>query len=169
MVSADEYVLDPTRTRIGFIAAHRVGSRVHGHFTSFEGGVRPDRAWLTVQLDSLDTGNPRRDAQLRKDFFATGTHPAMTFESTEVEQLSDTHYNLTGNLTLRGTTHPLTVPFTLSNSDGTLHATARTTLNRHTWHANWNTLTKALVHPDVLVDLTVTATRYSQAMPSRST
>ncbi|MFF0266818.1 YceI family protein [Kribbella sp. NPDC004536] len=49
---------------------------------------------------------PRRFTQLRKDAVSTGTHPVMTFESTEVKPLSATPYNLAGNLTLRSTTHP---------------------------------------------------------------
>lgn len=168
MATTDEYVLDPARTRIGFIAAHRVGGRVRGCFGTFAGGVCADHAWLSVELDSVDTGNPRRDDQLRKDFFDTAEHPAMTFETTAVEQVSESRYDVTGDLTIRGTTHALTIPFELTDAGDTLHFTARTTLDRHTWHANWNTFTRALVHPDIVVDLEVTATRYSQAIPSWS-
>lgn len=159
MATADEYVLDPDRTRIGFTAAHRVGGRVHGRFARFEGVVHPDHAWLTVEMDSIDTGNARRDAQLRRDFFDTAAYPAMTFETTGIRQVSESRYDVTGSLTVRGTTHPLTVPFTVTASGDTLEFTGTTTLNRHTWHANWNTFTTALVRPTVAIDLAVTATR----------
>ncbi|GAA1148537.1 hypothetical protein GCM10009630_53760 [Kribbella jejuensis] len=158
MISVDEYVLDPTRTRIAFTATHRWGTRVHGHFTTFEGGTRAGNPWLTVQLDSLDTANPRRDTQLRRDFFDTKSHPTMTFETTSITQVSTSRYDVTGNLTIRGDTHPLTIPFTVTETPETLQATATTTLNRHTWHTNWNTFTTALVRPTVVIDLAVTAT-----------
>ena len=83
------YVLDGERTRIGFVAAHRVGGKVRGHFTTFEGALQVNAAdpasstgWLTVQMESVDTGNQRRDTQLRQDFFGTSEHPAMTFVAT---------------------------------------------------------------------------------------
>jgi polyisoprenoid-binding protein YceI len=161
---ADIYVLDADRTRIGFVAAHRVGGRVHGRFASFEGAVRFDasapHAWLTVQLDSIDTGNPRRDAQLRKDFLDTTTHPTLTFVTTHVTETADRQYDVTGDLTIRGATHPLIVPFELAEAGDNLRFTASLTLNRHTWHANWNTFTTALVRPAVALDLDVLATRH---------
>lgn len=154
-----EYVLDQQRSRIGFVAAHRIGSRVHGGFDTFEGAIDPAGGWVTVQLDSVDTGNARRDDQLRKDFFGTATHPEMTFVTTEITPRGADRYDVTGDLTLRGTSHPLTVPFLLTQTAGEAHLTATVKLNRHTWQANWNAFTTALVHPQVLVELDVTATR----------
>ncbi|MGZ0149010.1 YceI family protein [Kribbella sp. WER1] len=154
-----EYVLDQTRSRIGFTAAHRVGSRVHGRFETFEGTLDPAAGRVTVRLDSVNTGNSRRDDQLRKDFFGTAAYPVMTFVTTAITQRSADRYDVTGDLTLRGTTQPLTVPFVVTQTAREAHFTATVTLNRHTWHANWNAFTTALVHPDVVVDLDVTATR----------
>jgi polyisoprenoid-binding protein YceI len=157
------YVLDPDRTRIGFVAAHRVGNKVHGRFTAFEGAVHLDEsepsasdAWITVQLDSVETGNPQRDAQLRKNFFDTTSHPTMTFVTTRIVPVSDDHYDVTGDLTIRGKTHPLTTRLALDPTN--THFTSSATLNRHTWTANWNTFTKALVHPTVQLDLSLTLT-----------
>ncbi|WP_427886084.1 YceI family protein [Kribbella sp. GL6] len=155
-----EYVLDQNRSRIGFVAAHRIGSRVRGRFDTFEGALDPAAGWVTVQLDSVNTGNTRRDDQLRKDFFGTATYPEMTFVTTEITPQGTDRYDVTGELTLRGTTHPLTVPFVLTQTADEAHLTATAKLNRHTWQANWNTFTTALVHPEVLIDLDVTATRY---------
>lgn len=163
-----EYVLDQERSRIGFTAAHRIGSRVRGSFDRFEGAADPDAGWVTVQLDSVNTGNARRDDQLRKDFFGTATHPEMTFVTTEITPLNGNRYDVTGDLTLCGSTHPLTVPFVLTQTAGEAHLTATVKLNRHTWQVNWNAFTTALVHPEVVVELDVTVTRYSQAIPSWS-
>jgi polyisoprenoid-binding protein YceI len=167
-----EYVLDGERTRIGFVAAHRVGGRVRGRFDAFEGAVRLDSAdpaasdgWLSVRMESVDTGDRRRDAQLRKDFFGTAVHPAMTFVTTRIEPVSSGRYDVTGELTIRGTTRELTVPFELADSGDLADAgddvrfTASVTIDRHAWNANWNAFTSALVRPDVVLDLDVTATR----------
>ncbi|TCC04262.1 YceI family protein [Kribbella soli] len=162
---SDYYVLDGELTRIGFVAAHRVGGKVHGRFTTFEGAFRVDGAastgWLTVQLDSVDTGNPRRDAQLRQDFFGTSTYPAMTFVATTVVQTGPQRLDVTGDLTIRGATHPITIPFTLTETPNELRLQTSHTLNRHTWNANWNRLTTALIHPNVALDLAITAIHHA--------
>src|SRR4051794_13406261 len=106
-----EYVLDAERSRIGFVARHRVGGKVRGRFGVFDGALRADggdprasSAWLTAQADSIETGNQRRDAQLRKDFLDVATYPTVTVVSTEVTQTRDRRFDGTGDLTIRGTT-----------------------------------------------------------------
>lgn len=163
---SDDYVLDGERTRIGFVAAHRVGGKVHGRFTTFEGALFVNAAdpaastgWLTVQLESVDTGNARRDSQLRQDFFGTSTYPAMTFVATDVVPTDPDHVDVTGDLTIRGVTHPVTIPFTLTTTADELHLETSHPINRHTWNANWNPLTTALIHPQVALSLSLIATR----------
>ncbi|MET9269390.1 YceI family protein [Kribbella sp. NPDC003557] len=162
-----EYVLDRDRTRIGFVAAHRVGGKVRGHFPAVEGALHIDTAdptastaWLTVETSSVNTGNPRRDNQLRQDFFGTPTYPAMTFVATTITQTAPGSFDVTGNLTIRGTTHPLTVPLSVTDTGDELHFKASQTINRHTWQANWNAFTTALIHPNVELDLSLTAKRH---------
>ncbi|HEY3562405.1 MAG TPA: YceI family protein [Kribbella sp.] len=168
-----DYVLDEQRTRIGFIAAHRGGSKVRGQFNAFEGAVRLDAAdphgWLTVQTNSIDTGNRRRDAQLRKDFLDAATYPVMTFVLTNVSQLDDRRYDVTGNLAIRGTTRPLTIPFNLTDPAPNPHFTAAHPINRHHWHANRNAFTTALVRPNVTLALDIHPTRRQPTTPHPTT
>lgn len=159
-------MLDAERTRIGFVAAHRVGGKVRGRFSTFEGALRVDAAdpaasagWLCVQLESVETGDRRRDATLRKDFFGAPKYPAMTFVATGVAPAGPRRFDVTGDLTIRGTTRTLTVPFDLTETADELHLKASHPVNRHKWNANWNPLTTALIHPDVLLDLDITAVR----------
>lgn len=161
-----DYVLDAERTRIGFVARHRIGSKVRGLFTVFEGAVQLDGddpagscAWLMIQADSIETGNLRRDAQLCKDFLATAAYPTITFVSTEVEQTGGTTFAVTGDLTIRGVTHSVTVPFELTGTEGDVTFQAAQTINRMHWRVNWNAATTVLVSPDVTLDLQLTATR----------
>jgi polyisoprenoid-binding protein YceI len=161
-----DYVLEAERTRIGFVARHRMGTRVRGRFAGFEGVVRLDgddpgasSARITIQADTVDTGNERRDAQLTKDFLVTATYPAITFVSTKVEQTGATTFDVTGDLTIRGVTHRIAVPFELTEADGDVTFKATRTINRMHWQVNWNAVTTALVSPDVILDLQLTASR----------
>jgi polyisoprenoid-binding protein YceI len=160
-----DYVLDPGRTRIGFVARHRMATRVRGHFDVFEGAVHlngadpgASTAWLTIRADSITTGSRGRDTQLRKTFLSTGEHPVITFVATAVERTSSVTFAVTGDLTIRGVTHPLTVPFTLTEADPDVAFTATVPIDRSHWQVNWNTATTLLVSPTVLLDLQITAT-----------
>jgi len=162
-----DYVLDTERTRIGFVAKHRMATRVRGHFAVFEGALRLDgdnpagsSASMTIRADSIDTGDKRRDAQLSKDFLDVATYPTITFVSTEVERVGETRFDVTGDLTIRGTTHSVTVPFELTGTAGGVAFTGTRTIDRSRWRVNWNALTTFLVVPNVVLDLEVTATRH---------
>ncbi|RZU13958.1 polyisoprenoid-binding protein YceI [Kribbella rubisoli] len=158
-----DYVLDAARTRIGFVARHRMATRVRGRFDVFEGAVHLDgddparsSAQLTIRADSIETGDRRRDAQLRKDFLDAATHPIITFISTKVSQVGSSAFEVTGDLTIRGITHPVTVPFELvSTPVGDIAFAAALTIERARWQVNWNAFTTALVSPTVVLDLQV--------------
>ncbi|MFJ3307584.1 YceI family protein [Streptomyces sp. NPDC086549] len=67
-----DHVLDPSGTRIGFVARHTMGTRVRGRSEQYEGGAHIDgedpsksSARLTIQAKSIQTGNQQRDDQLR--------------------------------------------------------------------------------------------------------
>jgi polyisoprenoid-binding protein YceI len=82
-----QYNLDPTHTRIGFVARHAMVTKVRGSFNEFEGtayldGSDPAKssAKLTIKAASIDTRNADRDAHLRgNDFFAMEEYPEITF------------------------------------------------------------------------------------------
>src|SRR5215213_10333526 len=99
------YLLDPTHTRIGFVARHLMVTKVRGHFGQFEGSitighdVTGSAAEATIQTASIDTGTPDRDGHLRSpDFLDVERYPQMLFTSTGVEQVDDDVYRVTGDL-----------------------------------------------------------------------
>ncbi|GHH95564.1 YceI family protein [Streptomyces capillispiralis] len=112
-----EYTIDPAHSTIGFVARHAMVTNVKGGFQDFTGtlqldGSDPSRstATLDVVMDSIDTGNADRDGHLKTaDFFRTDEFPAMTFRSTRAEALGGDDYRITGDLTILGTTKPLTI------------------------------------------------------------
>ncbi|WP_086565547.1 YceI family protein [Streptomyces africanus] len=112
-----DYTIDLAHSTIGFVARHAMVTNVKGSFQDFTGtlhldGTDPSRstASLDVVMDSIETGNADRDGHLKSsDFFKADEFPAMTFRSTTAEALGGDDYRITGDLTILGTTRPLTI------------------------------------------------------------
>ena len=146
------WTLDPAHTRIGFVARHAMVTKVRGSFNEFEGtaafdGANPanSHAEVTIKAASIDTRNAQRDEHLRSnDFLAMQEHPEITFISTGVRQVDETTFELTGDLTIRGVTKPVTIPFTFEGAAkdpfGNLRAgfEGSVAINRKDWGVNWN-------------------------------
>ncbi|MFD9376435.1 YceI family protein [Streptomyces sp. NPDC059999] len=119
-----DYVLDPAHTRIGFVARHAMVTKVRGAFHQFEGTARLDgadptrsTAQVVIKAESIDTGVEQRDQHLRtNDFLDVPNFPDITFRSTSVEPVSDTEYRVTGDLTVKDTTRPVTIDFEYAGS-----------------------------------------------------
>jgi polyisoprenoid-binding protein YceI len=113
------YTIDASHSRIGFVARHAMVTKVRGSFNEFEGtavldGANPaaSTAQVTIQAASIDTRQAQRDEHLRSnDFLAMEQFPTITFVSTAVEQTGDAQFDLTGELTIKGITKPVTIPF----------------------------------------------------------
>src|SRR5688572_10307003 len=113
------YTLDPTHSRIGFVARHAMVTKVRGSFDEVQGAgyfdaEDPTRSHLevTIQAASIDTRNADRDGHLRSnDFFDMDTYPEIHFASTSVVEVDDSTYRVTGDLTIKGETRPVTIDF----------------------------------------------------------
>jgi polyisoprenoid-binding protein YceI len=161
--------IDPAHTRVGFAVRHMMISTVHGQFENVSGTVdfdeqRPSRSTVDVQIEaaSLNTRDEKRDAHLRSaDFFDAENHPYLTFKSTKVEVVDETHGRITGDLTIGGITRRVVLDTEyngmVKSPWGTYSAgfTATTKINRKDWGLNWNV---ALEAGGVLVGDTVTIT-----------
>ncbi len=118
------YTLDPGHTRIGFVARHAMVTKVRGSFNEFEGivvidGLDPasSSAQITIKSASIDTRNAQRDEHLRtNDFFAMEEYPEITFVSTAVRPVSEERFELVGDLTIKGVTNSVTIPFDYEGS-----------------------------------------------------
>lgn len=109
------YVLDKAHTVVGFVARHLMVTKVRGHFADFDGAIvvsdNPLDSSVTaeIQMASVTTEDEKRDTHLRtSDFFHVGQYPTMTFKSTKIEEAGDA-WKMTGDLTLRGVTRPVTL------------------------------------------------------------
>ncbi|NKQ94727.1 YceI family protein, partial len=110
--------IDPAHTRLGFVARHAMVTKVRGQFQGFSGTAHVDTAnpaastvSLTIDASTVDTGNADRDGHLKSgDFFGTEENPEITFTSTDVARDGAT-WTITGDLTIKGTTKPVTIEF----------------------------------------------------------
>ncbi|MFH0521289.1 YceI family protein [Streptomyces sp. M41] len=112
-----DYTIDTAHSTIGFTVRHAMVTNVKGKFLDFSGSLHLDgadpaasSASIDVKMDSIDTGSADRDGHLRSaDFFKTDEFPTMTFRSTKAESLGGDDFRITGDLTILGTTKPLTI------------------------------------------------------------
>lgn len=78
------------------------------------------RVEATVNLASLDTGDPDYGAQFARQFLDVEHHPVATFVSTGLTKIDDAHGKMTGDLTLRGVTLPVTLDVVFDGYSATL-------------------------------------------------
>jgi polyisoprenoid-binding protein YceI len=169
------YSIDTAHSRIGFVARHAMVTKVRGAFHEFSGSgyfdsEQPARSHLELTIDakSIDTGNQDRDAHLRSnDFFSMDEYPQIHFVSTSVSGVND-RYQVTGDLTIKGVTRPVTIDFELTGTavdpfgNHRLGLEGRATVNRRDWGVNWNAALEAggvLVSDRVTLELDVSAIR----------
>lgn len=146
-----DYVLDPSHTRLGFVARHAMVTKVRGNFTQFDGTAHIDTANpaassvnLTIQAGSVETGSTDRDGHLvSADFFDTEAYPTWTFASTSVSR-SGSDWTITGDLTIKDVSKPVTIEFEETGSARDPFGNMRvgfegsTTINRKDWGLTWN-------------------------------
>jgi len=177
--AADNWTLDLAHSETTFTVRHLL-SKVSGRFDKFDGRIVTDAAKpetssveFTIETASIDTNNEKRDAHLRSaDFFDAEKHPTITFKSTRVEALGQNRFNVTGDLTMRGVTKPITLPveFLGTQKDPWGNEKAgfalQTTLNRKDYGIIWNQTLDAggyLLGDDVQISISLQAVKKKDA------
>lgn len=169
-----DYILDVAHTRLGFVARHAMITKVRGAFNEFEGKAFIDaddpaksQVSITIKGESIDTRNEQRDAHLRSnDFLDLANHPLITFVSTKVEPKPGEVYRVTGDLTIRGVTKPVTFDLEFTGSAVDPFGNTRVGLdgsvkvNRKDWGVNWNAALEAggfLVSEEITLEFEISA------------
>ncbi|WP_298133532.1 YceI family protein [Micropruina sp.] len=167
------YVLDASHSQLGFVARHAMVTKVRGSFNEVAGtatldGANPSASTLsvTMQAASVDTRSEGRDAHLRSaDFFDAEKYPEITFTGTDFAVDGDV-ITVTGDLTIKGVTHSVTVPFEFQGAATDPFGNQRigfegsVVVNRKDWNLNWNAALEAggvLVSEKVTLELEVSA------------
>jgi polyisoprenoid-binding protein YceI len=153
--AAAKWTLDKAHSTAKFSVTHMVVSETEGSFKMFDGTMENTKAdfsdakiSFSVDVNSLSTDNDYRDKHLKSDdFFNAEKFPAMKFESTAFAPQGGNKYKLTGNLTIRDVTKPVTFDVTYGGSIKTQQGTkvgfkATTTINRFDFNLKWDKATE---------------------------
>lgn len=117
LMATTKWVIDPAHSEIQFKVKHLMITTVTGHFRKFDLQVETDAddftnaksLVFTAEIDSVDTNNAQRDTHVKSaDFFAADQFPQIKFVGKKLEKKGN-EYELTGDLTIRGITKPITL------------------------------------------------------------
>jgi polyisoprenoid-binding protein YceI len=162
---SQQWNIDASHSSIDFKVRHMAISTVKGHFKSFSGSAQTDNGALqglevNIDANSITTNNDQRDGHLKSpDFFDTSSNPDINIKSTNVVQTAPNQYTITADMTMRGTTKPVTFKAelgeTVKDPWGLQRSSANVSgkLNRKDWGVSWN---QALDHGGVMVSDDVT-------------
>ena len=145
--------IDPLHTAAGFAVKHLMIATVRGQFKGVTGTVTWDdqdvsksTVDVTIDATTVDTGEPKRDADLKSDhFFEVAKYPTITFKSNKVEPISAGKLKITGDLTIHGITKEVVLD--IEGPSGAIKdqwgktrvaANATTKVNRQDFGVKWN-------------------------------
>ena len=146
---AGRYRLDPGASEVRIQHRTMWGLvTVKGRFTEVSGNGEipadgaPATGTLTLAAASLDTGHTKRDIHLRSaDFFDTERFPELVFTAEQAKPQGDGTVEVTGTLTVRGVTEPLTLTGTVTDrTEQTVTVAVDTVLDRDRFGLGWNKL-----------------------------
>ncbi len=168
----DTFTIDPVHSSIEFKVKHMMVSDVKGSFDTFSGTIALDpktvensSVEITIQSASVSTKNEKRDGHLKSaDFFDVEKFPTLTFKSKKIAKKGDGWVAI-GDLTIRGVTKEIELPFTLSGpvsagNASIIGVSAATEINRQDFGVSWNKTLDAggvVVSDKVRIELEVEA------------
>ena len=169
------FTVDPSHTRVGFVAKHLMVTKVRGHFAEVEGTVvvaedpLQSSAEATMQAESITTGSPDRDAHLRSgDFLLIDEHPTVTYRSTAITGFSGGSFTVVGDLTIKGITRQVELDVEVDGvaqdpwGGERLSLTARGEIDREDFDLTWNVALEGggvLVSKKVVLEIEAQAVR----------
>ncbi|MFC5542476.1 YceI family protein [Ureibacillus suwonensis] len=164
-----KWVIDKAHSEIGFEVKHMMVSKVRGHFDSYDAEIEADdltdltNAKISFAFDvaSINTKLEDRDNHLKSaDFFDAEKYPKITFQSTEIKKTGDSEYEVTGNLTIKDVTKPVTFEVEFNGKGKNPWGfevygfEAETKINREDFGLTWNAVLETggvLVGKDVKI------------------
>jgi polyisoprenoid-binding protein YceI len=157
IMAKTQWALDPAHSEIQFKIKHMMISTITGEFTKFDASLEAEdhdftqsKATFTADVDSINTKNEQRDGHLKSpDFFDAPGNPQITFESEKLEKKDGEHYQLSGNLTIKGVSKPIVLEAVHSGVITDPYGNQRTgfevsgKINRKDFGLTWHQLTEA--------------------------
>jgi polyisoprenoid-binding protein YceI len=120
---AGTWVIDPPHSSLAFEARHMVVTRMRGRFREFSGAFHiadvPEESSVevTISAASLDTVNDAANDSIKSDrFLDVDKYPELHFQSTKVNHIEADRWQVQGDLTIKGITHPITLDCTFAGA-----------------------------------------------------
>jgi polyisoprenoid-binding protein YceI len=173
--------VDSTRSQVSFAIRVMSITTTRGRFNRLRGQLHideqnPASSWAEAEVDaaSIDTHNILRDTHLRSSaFFAVQKYPTIAFRSTHVEHSGGNTYKVTGDLTLLGTTKPITFDVEYSGqsagSDTQVELIARATINRHDFGLGQSMKLQSAAGKTATIEMALVAVQNSVRVPETIT
>jgi polyisoprenoid-binding protein YceI len=166
---ATDYKIDPDHSSVILHATHLGIGTVEGRFEAFSGGFSYDpkdpaacKVMVKIETASINTNQAFRDQHLRSaDFLNVKKYPEITFSSTEVAKADADNLKITGDLTLHGVTHPVTLLARLGGVAQDLEGkkriafSATTEINRKDFGMNWNQVVGSTMVVGQMIEITL--------------
>ena len=154
---AQMWAIDKAHSQVMFTVSHLVIAEVTGNFKTFNGLINASKddfsdatVEFSVEVSSLNTESEMRDNHLKSDdFFNAEKFPKITFKGKGMKKISGNKYSLTGNLTIRDITKPITLEVTyfgtVKDPWGNYKAGFKIhgVVNRFDYDLKWNNTTEA--------------------------
>ncbi len=173
-----QWDFEPGHSSVAFAVRHLMVTIVRGHYKNIKGTLEfdtadPAHSSVEVSMDaaSFSSGEKERDDHLRNpDFLDVEKHPTINFKSVHIEETGYNNYKVTGELTIRGTTRPVTLdaqyfgPVDTPFGNTRIGFLATTRINRHDFGVSWNSPMPErgfVVGSDVEITIDVEAIRAS--------
>ncbi|MEW6109418.1 MAG: YceI family protein [Nitrospirota bacterium] len=147
-----KWSIDPDHSTAAFAIRHMMIANVRGQFNKITGAIdfAPEdieKSTVEVAIDvaSLVSGVSKRDDHLRSpDFFDASGYPDIKFRSTKIEKTGDSRCRVSGDLTIHGVTHPVSMeveftgPVKSPFGETSMGFSAALTINREDFGITWN-------------------------------
>lgn len=150
-----KWAIDPAHSELSFKVRHMMIANVKGEFRKFHGEVDAEdftKASITVAIEtaSVFTNDEERDKHLKSpDFFDAEKHKEIVFKSRAFKKVNGDNYKLEGDLTIRGTTNPITLDVEFGGIGKDPWGNEKVAfaisgkINRSLWKLNWNVALEA--------------------------
>ena len=179
-----QYGVDPIHSEIGFSVRHFGVSNVRGVFKEYTMNLMVDEddptrstVELSIEADSIFTDHEQRDNHLRSaDFLDVENHPEIVFKSKRIEHRGDEEYVAVGDLTIRGVTREIDLPFTLAGplldplKMKRLGLEGSLTLDRQDYGVSWSRVMDnggLFVGDEVKISISIEAARRTDEVPAQ--
>jgi polyisoprenoid-binding protein YceI len=140
------WTADPVHSNVSFEVGYAGVNTFRGSFREFTATLAGDKLEGSAQVASVDVKDEQLNGHLQTpDFFDAARYPEISFRATELHRLDDNRVEGKGELTIKGTTRPITLEGVIAGEPSTdpfgrerLGLRLETSIDRTEYGVSWN-------------------------------